>query len=208
MKTVAILALGLGLTASSAQAVTIVDFAGSDNPALATGSAIVLLVPGNAIVGALTNTSPFDASITGFGFDVGPGNIDGFTGVPDPITFPADVNFAFGDGPLGTVPGFSSVDLDFGYLTGASFADGFPDNGLAPGQTLGFIISGAFAGLTETQIASGLYVRFENVGLAGALSEVATTADVVPALVPEPAAMLMLGSGLLLLARRFKSPTV
>ena len=179
MKTVVILALGLGVTASAARAATIVDFTGASHPTLAFGSASITLIPGGtSITGTLTNSSPFDARITGFGFDIGPGNLDGFTGTPDPITSPAGVNFAFIDGDLGNVPQFNPTELDFAYITGTqgtdNFAGGFPNNGLAPGQTLGFVISGSFAGLTETQIASGLFVRYQRVGENGNLSDVAT----------------------------------
>ena len=79
-----------------------VVFTGNDTGALSTGSASISLnAGGNAITGTLTNTSPNDARITGFGFDIGTGNLSGFTGTPNPITSPTGVNFVFVDARLG-----------------------------------------------------------------------------------------------------------
>ena len=210
MKSVAILAFVFGVAGSAAEAATIVSFTGNATGALATGTASISLDPsGNSITGTLTNTAPFDARITGFGFNIGPGNLTGYVGTPDPITSPAGVNFDFRDDDLGNVPQFNGVDLDFGYVTGPNpnFAGGFPNEGLDNMQTLSFMVAGSFAGLTEQQIASGLFVRFQRVGADGQLSDVATPGGPggtpTPfSTVPEPASMLLLGSGLAYLARR------
>ena len=210
MKSVAILAFLFGVTASAADAATMVEFSGNENPALATGSALISLdAGGNSITGTLTNTSPFDARITAFGFNIGPGNLGGFTGTPDPITTPLGVDFDFQDGDLGTVPQFNPVVLDFGYLTGSNFGGGSPNDGLDNGAMLQFVVSGPFTGLTEEQIAAGLFVRFQRVGLDDG-SDVATTGDGSPGVptpfdttpIPEPATMVLLGGGLVYLARR------
>jgi hypothetical protein len=208
LKPFATLALSLLCTATAAHAATIVQFSGNTNGGLATGEASITLDPsGTFISGTLTNTAPFDARVTGFGFDLGPGDLSGFSGSPNPIVLPAGVTFNFLDDGLGNVPQFNDVELDFGYLTDSNFAGGSPNDGLDNLQTLSFVISGSFAGLTESEIATGLFTRFQRVGADGELSDVAQGqefGDLSP--VPEPASMLLVGSGLVYLARRrFKS---
>jgi hypothetical protein len=206
MKRVVISAFVL-VVAASAQAATIVSLTGNSTGALSTGTASVTLT-GNTLTGTLTNTSPFDARITGFGFDIGAGNLNGFMGAD--ITSPGGVEFDFTDGDLGNVPQFNVVVLDFGYTTGPSgnFSGGSPNQGLATGATLAFMVTGPFGVLTEAQIADGMYVRFQRVGL----NDDSDVAHGVPdgpggtptpfTAVPEPASMLLLGSGLTFLARR------
>jgi len=127
----------------------------------------------NTLTLTLTNTSPFDARITAIGFDVFAGNANGFSGSTTPAS-----GFIFSDADLGTVPQFNSAELDFGFITGNSgnFNGGSPNDGLAPGGTLTFTVTGAAFGngLTEAQLAEDLFVRFQRVGADGEGSDVGT----------------------------------
>jgi len=160
----------------------------------------------NTLTFTITNTSAITtpgstSTITGIGFDLPPtGNasasgLNGFTGMQAPSL---SSTFDFSDADLGNVPaGFGNVVLDFGFTTGPSgnFSGGSVNDGLLPGESASFMVSGAaFTGFTEEQICNAIFVRFQNVPLAGGSggSDVGTPGDI-----PEPSTILLLGTALI-----------
>ena len=156
----------------------------------------------NTFTFTITNTSAITqpgstSTITGIGYDLpptgnaSPSGLNGFTGSQAPSL---SSNFDFSDGDLGNVPaGFNNVVLDFGFTTGpsANFNGGSINDGLLPGESASFTVTGAaFTGFTEEQICNAVFVRFQNVPVAG--SDVGT-----PGQIPEPSTILLLGSALL-----------
>jgi len=87
--------------------------------------------------------------------------------------------------------------LDFAFLTGNSgnFNGGSVNEGLLPGESASFTVSGAaFSGFTEDEICNAIFVRFQNVPLEGG----SEGSDVgVPGQIPEPSSIFLLGSALL-----------
>jgi hypothetical protein len=160
----------------------------------------------NTFTFTITNTSAITqpgstSTITGIGFDLPPlGNasasgLNGFTGMQAPSL---SSNFTFSDGDVGNVPhGLSTAVLDFAFITGpsGSFSGGSVNDGLLPGESASFTVSGAaFAGFTEAEICNAIFVRFQNVPLEGGSGG----SDVgVSTAVPEPSSILLLGGALM-----------
>lgn len=160
----------------------------------------------NTFTFTITNTSAITqpgstSTITGIGFDLPPlGNasasgLNGFTGMQAPSL---SSNFTFSDGDVGNVPhGFSTAVLDFAFITGPSgnFSGGSVNDGLLPGESASFVVSGAaFTGFTEAQICNAIFVRFQNVPEEGGSG--GSDVGVPQTEVPEPSSILLLGGAL------------
>ncbi len=100
---------------------------GNNTPNLATAT-VNCTFSGNTLNFTITNTSPFDARITGIGFDLPGAPRDGFTG--SVVSAPAGSDFTFTDTNQTNVAQFNSAVLDFADLTGSTFNGGSPNDGL------------------------------------------------------------------------------
>lgn len=174
------------LTTSAAVLMLALHTAAQADP-IATATVSNFSLVGNTFTFTVTNTSP-SGSITAIGFNL-PGEDRGtFT-----LTSPTDSNFVMQTEVKAQAGAqVATGTFDFALLTGDNFGGGSVAAGIGPGQFITFVVTGDFSGLTADQIAQSIFLRFQ--GIQPGDESTVIQPDVQA--VPEPATMILLGTGL------------
>ena len=154
---------------------------------IATATISNYTLTGNSFTFTINNTST-SGSITALGFNL-PGTDRGtFT-----LTSSTDPDFSIKSEVKAQAGAqTSSPNLDFALLTGNNFGGGKVSEGIAPGTSATFTVTGNFSGLTTQQIAQLVFARFQGIQPG----DQSIVVNVEPQPVPEPATMILLGTGL------------
>jgi hypothetical protein len=158
-----------------------------------TGTVNITQLSNNLLTVTITNTSTgaVTGSMTSIGFDLPGTQASAFT-----LVSSTNPNYRLETDISGNASGIART-FEIALLTGPNFnGGGNPNKGIIAGGNATFSVSGDFSGFSQQQIAQGMFLRFQNVNAGGGSDVAKCTGCTPPPEVPEPATMVLLGTGL------------